>query len=146
MAGRNTVRPRFSLMTSCSCSHSRARSISLRSLRSSPFRLTSVSVALDGLHQLPESRADEQVATPTCPAGLWVSKWSSSRLAPLRRRSAMPDQRGPFASEGHPDALRVVLAQREAARGRRRCARHRAMPLIVRVTCSGRDVACGLCP
>ena len=62
----------------------------------------------------PESRADEQVATPTARRVLRqqvVEQPGSAAAAALGDAG----QRGPFASEGHPEALRVVFAQREAA-------------------------------
>ena len=71
-------------------------------------------IALDGLHQLPERRADEQVAAPRT---RWVLTQQVIEQPGSAVAAALGDavQRGPFSSQGHPDAVRVVFAQREAA-------------------------------
>jgi len=85
MAGRKMVRPLFSRSTSCSCSHSKARSTSLRMSRvSAAIRASPATLAVN----LP-TVVSASWSTPRAPCGRVDSQCSSNFSAALRRRSAM---------------------------------------------------------
>ena len=85
MAGRNTARPLFRRMTSCSCSHSRARSVSLAGSLTSLLSMRSELTAISNLPMVVTASR----SVPRLPPGRVESRWSSSRRAAARRNSAV---------------------------------------------------------
>ena len=114
MAGRNTAMPLFRRMTSCSCSHSRARSISLAWFLTSLLRVRSDVTAVHA-QQLAQGRlASEQVRAP---GSLW-QRGEQVFHQPLGGSAAQLrglHQRPPLALQRHLEGFGVPSAHTEAS-------------------------------